>query len=78
MVKNNLIPDGLDEETENDYKLFCENYKLLEPYIKGNKASLYFDKENFKQDVLSANLLLNFMMITIITILISMKFITIL
>lgn len=52
-LKNNLIPDGLDEETENDYKLFCENYKLLEPYIKGNKASLYFDKENFKQDVLS-------------------------
>lgn len=52
-LKNNLIPDGLDEETENDYKLFCENYKLLEPYIKGNKASLYFDKESFKQDVLS-------------------------
>lgn len=52
-LKNNLIPDGLDEETENNYKLFCENYKLLEPYIKGNKASLYFDKENFKQDVLS-------------------------
>lgn len=52
-LKNYLIPDGLDEETENDYKLFCENYKLLEPYIKGNKASLYFDKENFKQDVLS-------------------------
>ena len=52
-LKNHLIPDGLDEETENDYKLFCENYKLLEPYIKGNKASLYFDKESFKQDVLS-------------------------
>lgn len=52
-LKNNLIPDGLDEETENDYKMFCENYDLLEPYIKGNKASLYFDKESFKQDVLS-------------------------
>lgn len=59
-LKNNLIPDGLDEETENDYKMFCENYDLLEPYIKGNKASLYFDKESFKQDVLSGKFVSEF------------------
>lgn len=52
-LKNNLIPNGLDEASGNAYKMFSEHYDLLEHYIKGNKASLYFDKESFKQDVLS-------------------------
>lgn len=52
-LENNLIPNGLDEASENAYKMFSEHYELLRPYIKLDKVNLYFDKEAFYQDVLS-------------------------
>lgn len=52
-LKNNLIPDNLDEETEVNYKMFAEHYDLLEAYIKDNKNNLYFDVGNFYQDILN-------------------------
>lgn len=52
-LENNLIPNGLDEASENAYKMFSEHYDLLRPYIKLDEAKLYFDKKAFCQDVLS-------------------------
>ena len=49
-LENNLIPNGLDEASENAYKMFSEHYDLLRPYIKLDEAKLYFDKKAFCQE----------------------------